>query len=76
MVLPSMGSYFSTNIKSNWLQLVLTPLAAERFIKKGVKGKSSFSFHWMTIAHVGGQDSEDSLYMQISYVCARLCVCV
>lgn len=33
---------------------------SNRWKKKGVKGKSSFSFHWATIAYVGGQGSEDS----------------
>lgn len=40
---------------------------SNRWKKKGVKGKSSFSFRWATIAYVGGQGSEDSFYM---------CVCV
>lgn len=42
---------------------------SNRWKKKGVKGKSSFSFRWATIAYVGGQGSEDSFYV-------RVCVCV
>lgn len=49
----------------------LTPLADERFIKEGVDGKSLFSFQWMTIAYVGGQGSEDGLFVQDC-----VCVCV